>query len=73
MASPPTRDWREVTPALSAPILSAIDGFGFTSMTPVQAACIPLFLTNKDVAVEVSAAGMQSSESCVSVWKYFVI
>lgn len=39
-------------PALSAETLCAVRAFGFTQMTPVQAATIPLFLTNKDVCVE---------------------
>ncbi|CAM9713132.1 unnamed protein product, partial [Chrysoparadoxa australica] len=39
-------------PALSADILDAVKAMGFTSMTPVQAATVPLFLSNKDVCVE---------------------
>lgn len=40
-------------PALSKETLSVIEGtLGFDRMTPVQAATIPLFLTNKDVCVE---------------------
>lgn len=39
-------------PALSAPTLGAVASMGFSSMTPVQAATIPLFLTHKDVCVE---------------------
>ena len=34
-------------PALSAPMLTAIDALGFERMTPVQSAAIPHFLTNK--------------------------
>ena len=34
-------------------ILAAIDAMGFTTMTPVQAATIPLLLSYKDVAAEV--------------------
>ncbi|KAG8178547.1 hypothetical protein JTE90_015917 [Oedothorax gibbosus] len=37
---------------LSAGITSTIKEFGFTTLTPVQAACIPVFRTKKDVAVE---------------------
>ena len=39
-------------PALSKFALGALRSLGFTEMTPVQAAAMPLFLTNKDVAVE---------------------
>lgn len=42
----------ELEPKLSTESLSAIESFGFTQMTPVQAAAIPLFLKNKDVSVE---------------------
>ena len=39
-------------PALSEFAMRALRSLGFTEMTPVQAAAMPLFLTNKDVAVE---------------------
>ena len=43
----------ELEPKLSPGSLLAIKKeFGFKQMTPVQAASIPLFLTNKDVCVE---------------------
>ncbi|XP_075223190.1 ATP-dependent RNA helicase DDX55 [Lycorma delicatula] len=45
-------DWDKVQPPLSSCILNAVNALGFTSMTPVQASCIPLFLKNKDVATE---------------------
>ncbi len=38
---------------LSASTLETLEELKFDSMTPVQAATIPLFLSNKDVAVEV--------------------
>ena len=41
-----------VSPQLSEPSLRAISELGFTTMTPVQAATIPLFLKNKDVCVD---------------------
>jgi ATP-dependent RNA helicase DDX55/SPB4 len=41
-----------IQPALSEFARAALDGLGFVNMTPVQAAAIPLFLSNKDVAVE---------------------
>ncbi|KAF8769955.1 ATP-dependent RNA helicase DDX55-like [Argiope bruennichi] len=37
---------------LSPGVLAAIQDLKFESLTPVQAACIPLFLSKKDVAVE---------------------
>lgn len=42
----------QLTPGLSSECLQTVESFGFTHMTPVQAATIPLFLTNKDVCVE---------------------
>ncbi|GAM25139.1 hypothetical protein SAMD00019534_083140 [Acytostelium subglobosum LB1] len=44
--------WDTVKPALSQDTLNTLDRLGFKSMTPVQSASIPLFLTNKDVLVE---------------------
>ena len=41
----------EVNPPLCPEILQGIETLGFTCMTPVQSATIPLFLTNKDVCV----------------------
>ncbi|KAF2659943.1 ATP-dependent rRNA helicase-like protein spb4 [Lophiostoma macrostomum CBS 122681] len=46
------RQWDALTPPLSEWILDAISTMGFTKMTPVQAAAIPLFMGNKDVVVE---------------------
>lgn len=42
-------------PQLLPSTLEVVASLGFTTLTPVQAATIPLFLTNKDVAVEVSS------------------
>ncbi|XP_053617440.1 probable ATP-dependent RNA helicase DDX55 homolog [Plodia interpunctella] len=44
--------WSKVTPELSPPVLSCINKQGFTTMTPIQAAVIPLVLSCKDVAAE---------------------
>ena len=46
------RQWEALTPSLSEWILDAISAMGFTKMTPVQAAAIPMFMGNKDVVVE---------------------
>jgi ATP-dependent RNA helicase DDX55/SPB4 len=46
------RQWDALTPPLSEWILDAISTMGFTKMTPVQDAAIPMFLGNKDVVVE---------------------
>lgn len=46
--------FHNLTPALNPKVLEAVDALGFTHMTPVQAATLPLFLTHKDVLVEVS-------------------
>lgn len=45
--------WLDVKPALSVQTLRAVASLGFVQLTPVQAATIPPFTTNKDVAVEV--------------------
>jgi ATP-dependent RNA helicase DDX55/SPB4 len=50
-----TRAWEALTPPLSEWIVDAVSSMGFERMTPVQANCIPLFLGNKDVVVEVRA------------------
>jgi ATP-dependent RNA helicase DDX55/SPB4 len=44
--------FRSIQPPLSEGVLDFVKSRGFTSMTPVQAATIPLFLLNKDVAVQ---------------------
>jgi len=41
-----------VLPGLSSASLCAVRELGFEQMTPVQAATLPLFLSNKDVCVE---------------------
>ena len=46
--------WEELDPPLNENIIKAIhNSLGFKTMMPVQKACIPLFLSNHDVAVEV--------------------
>ncbi|KDR12156.1 ATP-dependent RNA helicase DDX55 isoform X2 [Zootermopsis nevadensis] len=44
--------WSKLDVKLSALTKKTIHEMGFKTMTPVQAACIPLLLKNKDVAVE---------------------
>lgn len=46
------KKWDKVAPNLSAPVLSCINKQGFKSMTPIQAAVIPLVLSCKDVVAE---------------------
>lgn len=46
------KKWDKVTPNLSEPVLSCINKQGFKSMTPIQAAVIPLILSCKDVVAE---------------------
>ncbi|KAG6443114.1 probable ATP-dependent RNA helicase DDX55 homolog [Manduca sexta] len=46
------KDWAKITPALSKPVLSCINKQGFKTMTPIQAAVIPLILSCKDVVAE---------------------
>jgi hypothetical protein len=75
-----TRAWEALTPPLSEWILDAIASMGFSRMTPVQANCIPLFLGNKDVVVEVMApldaasrAGSNKNAGCHRKWKNSLI
>ncbi|KAJ8261458.1 hypothetical protein COCON_G00171810 [Conger conger] len=44
--------WESLPVKLNDNILTTLDELGFTHMTPVQSACIPLFMSNKDVAAE---------------------
>ena len=44
--------FRAIQPPLSQDVLEYLDSQNFHTMTPVQEATIPLFLTNKDVAVQ---------------------
>ncbi|CAG2062041.1 unnamed protein product [Timema podura] len=44
--------WEDLNCKLSLPVMRAINKLGFRTMTPVQAACIPLFIKNMDVAAE---------------------
>lgn len=46
------KKWDKVTPSLSVSVLSCIKKQGFKSMTPIQAAVIPLILSCKDVVAE---------------------
>eukprot|EP00898_Chlorokybus_atmophyticus_P003812 jgi/Chlat1/4431/Chrsp29S00326 len=46
------RTFEELQPPLSEEMLAALRQQGFTHLTPVQAATIPLFMSNKDVAVD---------------------
>jgi ATP-dependent RNA helicase DDX55/SPB4 len=46
--------WSSLNPPLSKGTIRCLKRvFNFKQMTPVQAAVIPLFMSNKDVAVEV--------------------
>uniref|UniRef100_A0A6A7FUY0 ATP-dependent RNA helicase n=1 Tax=Hirondellea gigas TaxID=1518452 RepID=A0A6A7FUY0_9CRUS len=44
--------WDRLSPALLPAVRAGVEEFGFSKMTPVQAACIPLMLQHKDVAAE---------------------
>jgi hypothetical protein len=60
------RDWASL-PGLEEWIHEAVAAWGFQSMTPVQAATIPLFLGNKDVVVEVSPPSLRAVKSTTQV------
>lgn len=51
-ALPIAGSFRTIEPALSQGVLDFLDRKHFRTMTPVQEATIPLFLQNKDVAVQ---------------------
>ncbi|KAM4634546.1 ATP-dependent RNA helicase DDX55 [Polymixia lowei] len=44
--------WNSLPVKLNDSILQTLNELKFTYMTPVQSACIPLFMSNKDVAAE---------------------
>ncbi|XP_061589964.1 ATP-dependent RNA helicase DDX55 [Cololabis saira] len=44
--------WSSLSVKLHQNILQTLEEIKFTDMTPVQSACIPLFMSNKDVAAE---------------------
>ncbi|KAM4532467.1 ATP-dependent RNA helicase DDX55 [Fundulus diaphanus] len=44
--------WVSLPVKLNEKILQTLEEMKFTHMTPVQSACIPLFMSNKDVAAE---------------------
>ena len=48
----PPNSFHSIKPPLSSGVINYIASKGFHCMTPVQAATLPLFLTNKDVAVQ---------------------
>jgi ATP-dependent RNA helicase DDX55/SPB4 len=50
--TPSRGSFRTIQPPLSQDVLDYLDSQNFHTMTPVQEATIPLFLTNKDVAVQ---------------------
>jgi len=50
--APPPGSFRCIEPALSKGVLAFLESNKFHTMTPVQEAAIPLFLANKDVAVQ---------------------
>ncbi|CAL9682370.1 unnamed protein product [Knipowitschia caucasica] len=52
MANVTDGTWTSLPVKLNDNILQTLEELGFTHMTPVQSACIPLFLKNKDVAAE---------------------
>ena len=60
------RTFTDVIPPLLAQTLSVVASLGFTSMTPVQAAVLPLFIGNKDVAVE-ACTGSGKTIACLLV------
>ncbi|RVE66184.1 hypothetical protein OJAV_G00124200 [Oryzias javanicus] len=52
MASSAEGTWESLPVKLHEGVLETLRELKFTYMTPVQAACVPLFMSNKDVAAE---------------------
>ncbi|KAK7089702.1 ATP-dependent RNA helicase DDX55-like isoform X2 [Littorina saxatilis] len=46
------QSWQSLSSLLTSSTLQSVKDLDFTNMTPVQAACIPHFMRNKDLAVE---------------------
>lgn len=68
-----TIHFQEILPKLSIETLNAINEFGYSVATPVQASTIPLFLSYKDVLCEAVTGSGKSSfilyiplDSCIS-------
>jgi superfamily II DNA/RNA helicase len=68
LSPPPTGSFRTIQPPLSQGVLDFLDSKNFHTMTPVQEATIPLFLTNKDVAVQ----AVTGKRILVNVYSAFV-
>lgn len=59
-SSSSSRAWETLIPSLSEWIIDAVTSMGLKRMTPVQASTIPLFMTHKDVVVEVGWLHIQN-------------
>lgn len=62
------KEWSELNVDLHPEVQNAIQSFKFCTMTPVQAATIPLLLNMKDVATE-AVTGMTFTFISKSVYK----
>lgn len=62
-------NFTEIEPKLSEQSLNTIATLGFTKMTPVQAATIPLFLKNKDVCVEATTGSGKTLAFAVPIYE----
>ncbi|XP_051172574.1 probable ATP-dependent RNA helicase DDX55 homolog [Leptopilina boulardi] len=73
------RKWEELEVTLSDSVLKTLENLKFHTMTPIQAACIPLLLSGKDVAAEaVTGSGktlafivpmLEILQKRIEVWK----
>jgi ATP-dependent RNA helicase DDX55/SPB4 len=59
--------FESIVPRLSTGVLQYLKFKNFHTMTPVQAATIPLFLTNKDVAVQAVTGSGKTLAFCIPV------
>ncbi len=61
--------WDTVKPALRQSVVNALESNGFNGMTPVQAACIPLLLSHKDVAAQAVTGSGKTLAFVVPLWE----
>ena len=65
--------WSTLDPPLCDASLAALDALGFPTMTPVQAATIPVFLSHKDVSVQAVTGSGKTYVLILSNSLYFVV
>ncbi|KAK2887940.1 ATP-dependent RNA helicase DDX55 [Channa argus] len=64
--------WDSLPVKLNNGILQTLDDLQFTHMTPVQSACIPLFMRNKDVAAEAVTGSGKTLAFVIPIIEYLL-